>query len=228
KSIAQIGSLKLTSVFSQQEGESNVQTITGGAQEREFAIRPADYEADRHFFLGYYLRQQFEENVSNPQQLGQALQLIEVNVWVLRESTQSFEGERQAIALADLGVVQNADGTYTTPNERLDTFDDATLDRFRDPTLGVSATDLGTDPEGFVEGYFIPLQPGVDYTLDRYLGYVSLKRSLGSRQALAVSFKYRDAQTGQVISVGDIGQGGGNRIYLKLIRPQSVTTTNDL
>ncbi|HEX6981910.1 MAG TPA: cell surface protein SprA [Balneolaceae bacterium] len=228
KSIAQVGALKLTSVFSQQEGESNVQTITGGAQESEFAIRPADYEADRHFFLGFYLRQQFEENVSNPQQLGQALQLIEINVWVLREATQSFEGERQAIALADLGVIQNADGTYATPNEALDAFDDATLDRFRDPALGVSAGDFGVDPEGFVEGYFIPLQAGVDYTLNRYLGYISLNRNLGSRQALAVSFKYRDPQTGQIISVGDVSQGGGNRIYLKLIRPQSVTTTNDL
>src|SRR5699024_1856002 len=78
------------------------------------------------------------------------------------------------------------------------------------------------------EGSFIPLQSGVDYTLNRYLGYISLKRNLGSRQALAVSFKYRDPQTGQIINVGDVSQGGGNRIYLKLIRPQSVTTTNDL
>ena len=84
------------------------------------------------------------------------------------------------------------------------------------------------DPSTFVEGYFVPLQEGADYTLNRNLGYISLNQNLGSRQALAVSFKYRDAQTGETISVGDVSQGGSNRIFLKLIRPQTVTTSNIL
>ncbi len=228
KSVAQLGSLRLTSVLSQQEGEGRTETITGGAQEQEISIRPTDYEADRHFFMDFFTRQEFENNVSNPQQTGQALQLTEINVWVLRESSQSSEGERQAIALADLGVVQSPDSTYLPPNEEQDRFDDATLDQFRDPAQGVSAGEFGVDPAGFVEGYFIPLQEGPDYELNRNLGYISLKRNLGSRQALAISFKYRDPQTGATVNVGDVSQGGGNRIYLKLIRPQNVTTTNQL
>lgn len=226
KSIAQIGSLRLTSVLSQQEGEGRTETITGGAQEQQISIRPADYQNDRHFFLDFYNRQEFESNMSNPQQLGQAYQLSEINVWILRESTQSFEGERQAIALVDLGVVENVDGSYALPDENQDPFDDATLDQFRDPSQGASAQDFGIEPEEFVEGYFIPLQEGVDYEVNRYLGYVSLKRNLGSRQALAISFKYLDPETGQTVSVGDISQGGGDRIFLKLIRPQNATTTN--
>src|SRR5699024_11078761 len=170
-------------------------TITGGAQEKELAIRPVDYEDDRHFFMDFYTRQQFEENVSNPQQLGQALQLVEVNVWALRETSQSIEGERQAIALADLGVIQNPDSSYAPPDEEGDIFAENLLNQFRDPALGVSAGDFGVDPAAFVEGYFIPLQEGVDYELNRYLGYVSLKRNLGSRQALAISFKYVNPQT---------------------------------
>lgn len=226
KSIAQIGSLRLTSVVSQQEGEGQTETLTGGAQERQLSIRPADYENDRHFFLDFYNRQQFEQNMSNPQQLGQAYQLSEINVWILRESTQSFEGERQAIALVDLGVNENTDGSYGLPNEETDPFTDATLNNFRDPSIGTSAADFGVNNDEFVEGYFIPLQEGVDYEINRYLGYISLKRNLGSRQALAISFKYLDPQTGQTVSVGDLSQGGGNRIFLKLIRPQNATTTN--
>lgn len=226
KSVAQIGALKLTSVLSQQEGQGNTQTITGGAQEQQLSIRPADYENDRHFFLDFYTRQQFEQNMANPQQLGQALQLTEVEVWILRESTQSFEGERQAIALVGLGVVQSPDGSFEPPDDEQDAFADATLNQFRDPAIGVSAGNFNVDPAGFVEGYFIPLQEGADYQLNRPLGYITLKRNLGSRQALAVSFKYLDPQTGRTVSVGDVSQGGGNRIYLKLIRPQNVTTTN--
>lgn len=228
KSVAQIGSLKLTSVLSQQEGEGQTETISGGAQEQQISIRPGDYESDRHFFLDFFTRQQFEDNVSDPQQQGQALQLIEVDVWVLRESSQSQEGERQAIALGDLGVIQNQDSTFAPPDEELDSFDDDTLDQYRDPSRGVSASDFGVDPSTFVEGYFVPLQEGTDYELNHNLGYLSLKENLGSRQALAVSFKYRDAQTGETISVGDVSPGGSNRIFLKLIRPQTVTTSNFL
>ncbi len=72
KSIAQLGSLRLTSVLSQQEGEGRTETITGGAQEQEISIRPTDYEADRHFFMDFFTRQEYENNVSNPQQTGQA------------------------------------------------------------------------------------------------------------------------------------------------------------
>lgn len=225
KSVAQIGSLRLTSVLSQQNGESNTQTIIGGARERQIRLRPAEYENDRHFFLDFFTRQQFEQNMSNPQQLGEALQLSEVNVWVLRESSQSTEGERQAIALVDLGVVRNGN-SYSPPNEAIDRFPSSLLNRFRDPSVGVSAADFNVEAPEFVEGYFVPLQAGIDYVLNRPLGYISLKRNLGARQALAVSFKYIDQQTGQTISVGDISQGGGDRIYLKLIRPQNVTTTN--
>lgn len=228
KSVAQLGSLRLTSVLSQQEGEGKTETITGGAQEQQISIRPGDYEADRHFFLDYFTRQEYEGNVSNPQQTGQALQLTEVNVWVLRESSQSVEGERQAIALGDLGVLQNADSTFAPPNGGEDSYSDEQLNQYRDPSIGVSAGEFDIDPSQFVEGYFVPLQEGVDYVLRSDLGYISLKRNLSSRQALAVSFKYRDPTTGETVSVGDVSQGGGDRIFLKLLRPQTVTTTNPL
>ncbi|MDZ7692943.1 MAG: hypothetical protein U5K69_17775 [Balneolaceae bacterium] len=165
--------------------------------------------------------------MSNPQQLGQALQLSEVKVWILRESTQSFEGERQAIALVDLGVVQAEDSTYLPPSDQDDRFAEDSLNQYRDPSVGVSAADFDIDPSEFVEGYFIPLQEGTDYELNRPLGYISLKQNLGSRQALAVSFQIpRSPDRHKTVSVGDISQGGGNRIFLKLIRPQNVTTTN--
>lgn len=226
KSTAQVGALQLTSVVSQQEGQGQTQTITGGAQEQTLSIRPADYEADRHFFLDFYARQRFEPNMADPQQLGQALQLSEINVWMLRESTQSTEGERQAIAMVELGVRRDGSGGYLPPDGEGDAFPDDLLNRFRDPSTGVSASDFGVDPAEFTEGYFIPLQEGTDYEVHRSLGYITINRNLNSRQAVAVSFKYVDPQTGRTVSVGDVSQGGGNRIYLKLVRPQNVTTSN--
>lgn len=226
KSIAEMGPLRITSVVSQQEGQGNSQTITGGSQEETINLHPADYEDDRNFFLDFFTRQQFEDNMSNPQQLGTALDLVEVNVWVLNASTQDIEGQRPAIAMVDLGVVEQ-NGQYLPPDEDQDRFtDDAKLDSLRDPTIGVSAADFGVSPSEFVEGRFVPLVEGVDYELNRPLGFLTLKRNLDSRQALAISFSYRNPRTGQVTTVGDINQGGENRIYLKLLRPQNMTTDN--
>ncbi len=226
KGVAQLGALRITSILSQQKGRRNSQVITGGATEQAIKLRPADYEYDQNFFLAFYTRQQFEENMSDPQNIGQALQLIEVNVWKLRESSQSTKGQHQAIALVDLGIVQNADSTYLPPNSKLDAFPESLLNRYRDPSIGVSADDFNVPSTQFVEGYFVPLQEGVDYRLNRPLGYISLSQSLGARQALAVSFKYINKRTGEVVSVGNVSQTGGDRIFLKLLRPQTVTTDN--
>ncbi|HYW34414.1 MAG TPA: cell surface protein SprA [Balneolaceae bacterium] len=228
KSVVKLGSLKLTSVLSQQNGQANTQTITGGAKKRRINLRPADYEYDKNFFLDFYTRQQFEQDMSNPQKLGQALQLTEVKVWVLRQSqsSSSAQGERKAIALVPLGDVDQGDSTFAPPNGANDAFPNSLLNKYRDPSVGVSASDFNVDPSEFVEGYFVPLQQGKDYEVNRALGFITLKRTLSSRQALAVSFKYKDPRTGKTISVGDVSQGGSNRIYLKLIRPPTMTTTN--
>ena len=122
KSIAELGPLRITSILSQQDGESNVETISGGSQEQQINIRPADYDDDRHFFMDFFARQEFENSLSNPQQLIQTLQIADVEVWKLRETTQVDEEARRAVALADLGVVENGFGGYLPPNNQNDIF----------------------------------------------------------------------------------------------------------
>jgi cell surface protein SprA len=228
KSIAELGPLRITSIISQQDGESNVETISGGSQEQQINIRPADYDDDRHFFVDFFTRQEFENSLSNPQQLIQTLQIADVEVWKLRETTQVDEGARRAVALADLGVIENSQGGYFPPDNENDAFSGELLDQFRDPQQGVSASDLGIDDSrNFEEGYFTPLREGQDYTINKVSGYISLRQSLGSREVLAIAFNYRGAG-GNIVNVGEINQGGGNRIYLKMIRPQNVSTDSDL
>ena len=227
KSVAEFGPLRISSVISQQDGESNVETISGGSQEQQIRIRPADYEDDRHFFLDFYTRQEFENSLSNPQQLSQTLQIADVEVWKLRETVQADEGARRAVALADLGVVESELG-FLPPNNENDAFSDDVLNQFRDPQDGVSAEDLGVeDSRNFEEGFFTPLREGEDYTIDKVSGYISLRSSLGSREVLAVAFNYRDF-SGNILNVGEINQGGGDRIYLKMLRPRNVSTDSDL
>jgi cell surface protein SprA len=228
KSVAELGSLRLTSVVSQQDGESNVETIRGGSQEQMIQLRPADYSDDRHFFLDFYTREQFENSMANPQQLSQTLQIGDLEVWILRENIQAEEGSRQAVALAEKGVNLLPDGTHGAPDNRLDPFSEQLLDQFRDPQEGVSASDLGVeDSRNFEEGYFKQLEEGADYTVNKVSGFISLRRSLGSREVLAVSYNYRGTGN-ELISVGEVNRGGGDRIFLKMLRPKNVSTENML
>ncbi|MCH8548706.1 MAG: cell surface protein SprA [Balneolaceae bacterium] len=228
KSVAELGSFRLTSIVSQQDGETNVETISGGSQEQPIRIRPADYQDDRHFFLDFYTRQEFETSLSNPQQLSQTLQIADAEVWILRETVQSDAGARLAVALADKGVVENEDGSFSPPNNQNDRFDPLLLDQFRDPQEGVSAEDLGiTESRNFEEGYFTLLEEGSDYRINKVTGHISLNRSLGSREVLAVAYTYRD-QNNQLVNVGELNRSGNDRIYLKMLRPANVSTESDL
>ena len=59
KTDLQFGKLFVSSVFSHQRGQSQVIEVKGGAQVSEFEIDAADYDANRHFFLSQYFRDNY-------------------------------------------------------------------------------------------------------------------------------------------------------------------------
>ena len=61
KTEMQFGKLTMTTVLSQQKGESSVVQTVGGAQQQEFEISVSDYEANRHFFLSQYFRDIYDK-----------------------------------------------------------------------------------------------------------------------------------------------------------------------
>jgi len=225
KSVAELGSFKFTSVVSQQKGESETQTITGGAQETEFSVRPSQYQNNRHFFIDFYNRQEFENNVSDPQQLGQAYQISDLRVWISEPQINTTDPEAvRAAAFVNLGVVENPDGTFELPNPANDSIDDALLDGNRGNT-SASAESFNVSGNDFYNGYFRPLQEGADYTINKTLGYISLNRTLNSGSYIAVSF-VRQGVPGEaedVIEVGDISPQSAGLTYFKLIRTNNPT-----
>ncbi len=224
KSIAELGSLRLTSVVSQQKGESKTQEITGGSQETTFSIRPSEYQDDRHFFIDFYNRQQFETNVSNPQNLAQAYQISDMNVWISEPKVNTTDPEAvRAAAFVDLGVVE-AGSTYGLPNPEFDNIDDALLESNRSNT-SASAESFNVSGNDYYNGYFRPLQEGADYTVNKTLGFISLNRGLSSGAILAVSF-IRQPVPGEgnsPIEVGDISPKSSGLTYFKLIRTDNQT-----
>lgn len=228
KAEAKLGPLDVTTVISQQESESQTETITGGAQETDINIAPNAYANDRHFFLDFYARQEFEDVMADVVNIRRLFDIINIDVYVLDITSSEQEGRVSGIGLVDYGTqtLGNSDN-FLPPDEDFDRFNEEDLAPFRDPTVGVSADAFGVEPDEFEEGVFIPLTEGVDYEVNQSLGYISLTRTrLDDRQALAVAYSYRDNQTGEVIYVGDPSTGSNDRLFLKLLRPSSQTSSS--
>ncbi|MCY4159414.1 MAG: cell surface protein SprA, partial [Bacteroidetes bacterium] len=66
KSEFQLGTLRLTTVVSQQEGQSNSLSLDGGAETSTFSRRPTDYSQRKYYFLSYYFRNRWNDALSNP------------------------------------------------------------------------------------------------------------------------------------------------------------------
>ncbi len=224
KARAQLGAFELTTVLSQQEGDSEVEVISGGSQEQMIDIAPNNYEDDRHFFLDFFTLQEFEGLMSDPFYSGRILELINIDVYLLNISSTPIEGQRRAIALLDKGT-RDFNGQFLPPDNDDDPFDQGLLEQFRDPTIGVSSSDLGVPSDEFEEGEFFQLTRGRDYSVNESLGYISLDARIDQRQAVAVAFSYRN-NAGEVVYVGEPNQGDNQRLFLKLLRPSTQSTNS--
>lgn len=225
KSIAELGKLRFTSVVSQQRGEENTQVITGGAEEIPILLRPASYDHNRHFFLDFFNRQEFENLMSNPQQIGQAFQIGEFELYIRRgDNSQPSDNAIRAVSLVNLGVNRNPDGTFGLPNNAVDAFADGAFDAFRDPAVTVTSDDLGVIDQEFDEGLYERLVEGTDYLLNRGPGYISLKRTLNPNDVIAVAFTYTVGST--QVRVGELNQLGEERTFLKMLRLSNARSNN--
>lgn len=250
KSQFQVGNFSLTTIASQQEGQSSQETISGGSETSQFGVRPTEYDDNAHFFLGYFFRNSWNEVLSDPNniRLLQGFQEItEIEVWRLDiDPSTDDPNTRRGVAIVDLGespelVTQTRDyQDVVLPDDGQDQYVEGDLQRLRDNEPGASASDylknqvpqpLGD--EDFQTGSFVRLQENRDYTIDPNLGYISLNQRLQEQEALAVSFKYVTA-SGQVGEVGDFSTRGGgstggqneSQLILKLLRPSSMPAPN--
>lgn len=241
KSEFQLGGVRLTTVMSQQEGQSNSLNIEGGSEQTEFDLRPTDYDEATHFFLSYYFRNRFEDALSDPPNIRVANgfeRITEIEVWKLMPTRPEEENVRQVVAMVDLGEAQevlsqaNEYSQERLPGNDIDQYDDADggeIDtELRDGDAAPGSyleTVKNLSSSDFQVGKFKRLERGRDYDVDEVLGYVTMRQRIQESEALAVAFRFRAG--GRTYQVGDFstdtgGSDGGqneDKIVLKLIRP---------
>ncbi len=238
KTEMQFGKLTLTTVLSQQKGESSVVEVKGGAQVSDFEIYADEYEANRHFFLSQYFRDIYDDALKNLPLVSSGINIERIEVWVTNK-TSRFEEANNRNIVAFLDLAENASHIFNKIPEFQAVsgaliFPDNTANRLYEQLT--TAYGLVRDVDQ-VTNAFEPLYPGFqigrdfekienarklnerEFSFNRQLGYISLNTALNTDEVLAVAYEYTVG--GQVFKVGEFSTDGitaPQALILKLLK----------
>ena len=215
----QFGKLKLQTVLSQKNSTTKSVSSKGGTQLTPFEIDAANYEENRHFFLGHYFRERFDKAMSTLPNLMTGVKITRVEVWVTNKSGNT-SNTRNVIALTDLGEGSNTrnpiwgGGADVSPrNDANSEYSSMTheyaaarqIDQTNTVLDGISGFTGGVDYEKVQSARLLNSS---EYTVNTALGYISLKSTLQTDQVLAVAYEY--TLNGQTYQVGEFASDNTN------------------
>ncbi len=236
KTELQFGKLNVTSVLSQQKGETSTIEVKGGAQVNDFELFADDYEANRHFFLSHYFRDIYDDALKNLPVVSSGININRIEVWITNK-TSSYDETRNIVGFADLA--ENSSHIFNKIPEF-----QATSGAPRSPDNGtnqlygqVISNYTAMRDVDQVTTAFNALYPGFqigrdfekienarklndrEYTVNTQLGYISLNSALNTDEVLAVAYEY--TLNGQVFKVGEFSTDGisaPQTLILKLLK----------
>ena len=204
----QFGKLSLQTVISQKNSTSKSVSSKGGTQLTPFEMDVANYEENRHFFLGKYFRERYDAAMQQLPNLTTGINITRIEVWVTNKSGTT-QNSRNIIAFADLGESTSAkwgggtqsqapDNNANTQYGQLTSAYAAARDIDQASSVLVTPYEGGTDYEKLAAARLLNAS---EYTLNSALGYISLKTALQTDQVLAVAYEY--TLGGQTYRVGE-------------------------
>jgi len=112
----QFGKTTVTGVFSEQKSQTKTVTAEGGGTVQEYELFALDYDADRHFFLSQYFRDEYDNSLAAYPLIDSRVQITRIEVWVTNRQNRvstTDNNMRNIIALQDLGEAQLTDVAVT-------------------------------------------------------------------------------------------------------------------
>lgn len=246
KAQLQFGRLNVTSVISQQKSQQREITVANGAQQNEFRISADNYEANKHYFLAHYFREEYNKALERIPLIKSNINITKIEVWITNRANSSADS-RDVLALMDLGE--------NTPYQRQLFQGGAGYSRYpagtNDPGFPQQSNDLLEKlPEGatlsnsnFVYNYFQG-NGGTDnysklsyarkltdqeYVLNPRLGYISLNFALNADEVLAVAYRYTvngtEHQVGQFATDVPVNPDAPRALLTKLLKNENLKTS---
>lgn len=231
----QFGKLKLQTVVSQKKSNSSSVSTKGGVQLTPFEIDVANYEDNRHFFLDTYFRETYDKAMSTLPNLTTGVTINRVEVWVTNKSGATTN-TRNIVALTELGDASAQDwGTATVaPPRNMANAEYSTVNSGITRDIDKVSTEMsqianqrGETMEGGRDYEKIERARQLsttEYTLNKALGYISLKTTLQTDQVLAVAYEY--TYGGQTYQVGEFSSDITDNTKTLIVRSLKNTSNN--
>ncbi len=246
KTQLQFGKLDIAAVFTQQRSQSKEIQLNNGAQQNEFRFSGSDYEANRHYFLAKYFRDNYNRALANPPTVLSGILITKIEVWITNR-TGNTQDSRDILAFLDLGenqpynTAQITGGTSILPSG------------FSNPTFPSPSNDLlaklivaapnarltnsndvinyfqsngGTD--NFAKVTYARKLNEREYNFQPQLGYISLNNPLNADEVLAVSYRYTynglEYQVGEFSTDINFDQATPKVLFSKLLKNETIKT----
>jgi cell surface protein SprA len=218
----QFGRLKVTGLFSQQRGTREEVNVAGGAQIQKFEISAADYEANKHYFLGEYFKQQYDNALRNVPLINSNIRITRLEIWVTNK-VNAVQNVRNIVAALPVGEstwpINTAGGATYPDNAKLPFYNPASWtqsDRTNVSSAKFQSLENGTEIEYLNNARL--LNPN-EYTFNDLLGYISLNQPLNNDEVLAVAYQFTAAD-GKLYQVGEFSTDvqAPETIMLKLLK----------
>lgn len=235
KTDLKFGKLRVQALISQQNSESQSVSSKGGTQTTSFEVPIDSYDENRHFFLGYYFRDSYEEAMTALPYIASGVTINRIEVWVTNKRG-NYDQSRNIVAFADLGEydanhvlnpewqTRGASTPYNKANTLYETLTQSysgvrDIQQTSSVLQGIAGMESGEDYEKVESARLLSSN---EYTLNAALGYISLRAALNQDEVLAVAYEYTYA--GQVYQVGEFSTDAGeslkapNALILKMLK----------
>jgi cell surface protein SprA len=239
KTQLQFGKTTVTGVFAEQKSQTRSVAAEGGSTVEEFELQSSDYDANRHFFLAQYFRDNYNNALQDYPLINSPINITRIEVWVTNRNATTVD-IRNIVALSDIGEgdpnnIGPADVTVvpgaTFPSNDANNISDVLTTT--NAVRNISTVGDGLSPYNMQQGRdysvlenAIKLRPD-QYQINRQLGYISLNRRLADSDVLAVSFEYTISGDSKVYRVGEFTSDGviaPDNIVVKLLRSEIIST----
>lgn len=237
KTTLQFGRLTATALVSQQNSESKTVNTSGGVQTTDFEINADQYDQNRHYFLGHFFRDNYDQFASKLPYVSSGVNITRIEVWVTNKSG-NYNQSRNIVAFMDLGENSRLANTHwvgnmaqpnpsNSSNNLLSTIKNdypgaRNINQVTQALEPLSAYgfDGGRDYEKIESARLLSES---EYTLNSTLGYISIKSALNADEVLAVAYEY--TYQGKVYQVGEFSgdiTSTDQSLYLKMLKGTTV------
>ncbi len=247
KTKLKFGNLGVTTIMAQQRSQAQTITITNGSQQGAFKLSAASYDANKHFFLSQFFRNNYNKALANIPIISSNVNITKIEVWTTNR-TNNTTGSRDILAFLDLGE----NNPYNTTLVRGGAGFSGLPAGFNGPGFPQQSNSLlrnlpanarlTNDPQNSIASYFANsgksdnyakltyarLLTTKEYTLNPQLGYISLNYPLNNDEVLAVAYQYTyngvQYQVGEFSTDLPVNQTTPKVLFVKLLKNELLKT----